>query len=143
MLSDTLLHPPSAPPADRLDTAVREVMRPGVIVIAGHASVARAQHALLAHDVHAVLVLDDTGGRPLGWVTSRGLLHWAERDITLCSVRDAVTEAPVAIDPSATAREALALLRRGDTTRLLVVRGDDGVPEGVVADVDLLRLVAR
>ena len=143
MISDTLLHPPPAPPADRLDTAIREVMRPGVIVIAGHASVARAQHALLAHGVHAILVLDDAGGRPLGWVTSRGLLHWAERDVTLCSARDAVSEAPVTIDPSATARDALALLRRADTTRLLVVRGDDGVPEGVVADVDLLRLVAR
>ena len=110
MVSDTLLHPPPAPPADRLDAAIRDVMRPGVIVISGHASVARAQRALLAHGVHAILVLDDDGGRPLGWVTSRGLLRWAERDITLCSARDAVTEAPVAIDPSATAREALAVL---------------------------------
>jgi len=143
MVSDTLLHPPPAPPADRLDAAIRDVMRPGVIVISGHASVARAQRALLAHDVHAILVLDDAGGRPLGWVTSRGLLRWADRDIALCSARDALTEAPVAIDPSATAREALALLERADATRLLVVRGDGVVPEGVVADVDLLRLVAR
>ena len=144
MFSDTLLHPPPAPPADRLDAAIRDVMRPGVIVISGHASVARAQRALLAHGVHAILVLDDDdGGRPLGWVTSRGLLRWAERDITLCSARDAVAEAPVVIGPSATAREALALLEREDATRLLVVRGDGCVPEGVVADVDLLRLVAR
>jgi len=118
-------------------------MRPGVIVISGHASVARVQRALLAHGVHAILVLDDDGGRPLGWVTSRGLLRWAEREITLCSARDAVTEPPVAIGPSATAREALALLERADATRLLVVRADGCVPEGVVADVDLLRLVAR
>jgi CBS domain-containing protein len=76
-------------------------------------------------------------------VTSRGLLRWAERDITLSSARDAVTEAPVAIHPSATAREALALLERTDATRLLVVRGEGAVPVGVVADVDLLRLVAR
>jgi len=143
MFSDTLLHPPPAPPADRLDAAIRDVMRPGVIVISGHASVARAQRALLAHGVHAILVLDDDGGRPLGWVTSRGLLRWAEREITLCSARDAVTEPPVAIGPSATAREALALLERADATRLLVVRVDGCVPEGVVADVDLLRLVAR
>jgi len=82
MVSDTLLHPPPAPPADRLDAAIRDAMRPGVIVISGHASVARAQRALLAHGVHAILVLDDDGGRPLGWVTSRGLLRWAERDIS-------------------------------------------------------------
>ena len=143
MFSDTLLHPPPAPPADRLDAAIRDVMRPGVIVISGHASVARVQRALLAHGVHAILVLDDDGGRPLGWVTSRGLLRWAEREITLCSARDAVSEAPVAIGPSATAREALALLEHADATRLLVVRAEGCVPEGVVADVDLLRLVAR
>lgn len=143
MPSDTLLHPHPAPLADRLDTAVREIMRPGVIVIAAHASVARAQRALLAHGVHAILVLADDGRRPLGWVTSRGLLAWAERDISLSQAGDAVTEPPLAIDPSASAREALALLEREGTSRLLVARGGDGVPEGVVADVDLLRLVSR
>ena len=142
MISDRL-HPSAVHTADRLDTAVRDVMRPGVIVIAGHASVARAQRALLAHGVHAVLVLEDNGGRPLGWVTSRGLLSWAHRDIALSCARDAVSEPPLAIDPSASAREALVLLEREGATRLLVVRGDDGVPEGVVADVDLLRLFAR
>jgi CBS domain-containing protein len=141
MISDTLT-PRPVHATDRLDTAVREVMRPGVIVIAGHASVARAQRALLAHGVHAVLVLDD-GGRPRGWVTSRGLLTWADRDVGLSAARDAVTEAPLAIDPSASAREALELLEREGASRLLVVRGDDGVPEGVVADVDLLALFAR
>jgi len=137
-LDPAIVHAP-----DRLDTAVREVMRPGVIVIAGHASVARAQRALLAHGVHAVLVLDDDGGRPLGWVTSRGLLAWAHRDVALSAARDAVTEPPLAIDPSASAREALDLLEREGATRLLVVHGAYGIPEGVVADVDLLRLFAR
>src|SRR4029079_16762754 len=74
MFSDTLLHPPPAPPADRLDAAIRDVMRPGVIVISAHGSLPRAQRARLSHGVHAILVLDDDGGRPLGWVTSRGLL---------------------------------------------------------------------
>ena len=141
-MSTDALHP-SPLHADRLDTAVREVMRPGVIVIAGHASVARAQRALLAHGVHAILVLDDDHGRPLGWITSRGLLGWAERDIALSASRDAVSEAPLQIEPSASAREALELLERVGATRLLVSRGEGCVPEGVVADVDLLRLFAR
>ena len=86
---------------------------------------------------------EDDGGRPLGWVTSHGLLRWAHRDVALCAARDAVTEPPLAIDPSASAREALELLEREHATRLLVVRGGHGLPEGVVADVDLLRLLAR
>jgi CBS domain-containing protein len=143
MLSDTLLstRPPAA--GDRLDTAVRELMRPGVVVVAGHASVAQTQRALLAHGVHAILVLDDRTGRPLGWATSRGLLRFADRDVALCSARDAVTEPALAVEPSAAARDALDRLQREGATRLLVVRGGDGLPEGVVADVDLLRLLAR
>jgi CBS domain-containing protein len=143
MLSDTLLSTRPPVDADRLDTAVRELMRPGVVVVAGHASVAQAQRALLAHGVHAILVLDDATGRPLGWATSRGLLRWADRDVALASARDAVTEPALAIEPSAPAREALDLLQRESATRLLVVRVGDGLPEGVVADLDLLRLLSR
>jgi hypothetical protein len=47
------------------------------------------------------------------------------------------------IGPSATAREALDLLDSTGATRLLVAHRADWLPEGVVADVDLLRLVAR
>jgi CBS domain-containing protein len=127
---------------DRLDTPVREIMRPGVIVLADDASVHQAQRALVAHGVHAVLVLERGSGRAVGWVTSRGLLPWLERDTALAHARGAVTEPPVLIDPSATAREALEMLAAEDVARLLVTRHADSLPEGVLADVDLLRLVA-
>ena len=144
MTTDTLL--PSrrdAAGGDRLDTPVREIMRPGVIVLADDASVLQAQRALIAHGVHAVLVIERFSGRPVGWVTSRGLLRWCDRDAGLASVPSAVTEPAVAIPPSASAREALDTLEREGATRLLVSHQHEGLPEGVVADVDLLRLVAR
>jgi CBS domain-containing protein len=90
-----------------------------------------------------VLVLDRDAARPLGWITSRGLVRWCDRETGLASARDAVTEPAIAIEPSASAREALEALEREDVSRLLVARHSDGLPEGVVADVDLLRLVAR
>jgi CBS domain-containing protein len=127
---------------DRLDTSVREIMRPGVIVLADDASVVQAQRAILAHCVHAVLVLERGSGRALGWVTSRGLLPWLEREAALAHARDAVTEPAVLVNPSATAREAAEALEAEGATRLLVTRHADGLPEGVVADVDLLRLVS-
>jgi CBS domain-containing protein len=127
---------------DRLDTSVREIMRPGVIVLADDASVVQAQRALVAHGVHAVLVLESGSGAALGWITSRGLLAWLERDAALSHARDAVTEPAVLIEPSATAREALEALEAKNASRLLVARQADSLPEGVVADVDLLRLVA-
>ena len=144
MFADTLQPPRRDPlPGDRLDTPVREVMRPGVIVLAEDAAVHQAQRALVAHGVHAVLVLAKDGGRPLGWVTSRGLVRWCDREIALASARDAVTEPAITIEPSASAREALEAMEREDASRLLVARHRDGLPEGVVADVDLLRIVAR
>jgi signal-transduction protein with cAMP-binding, CBS, and nucleotidyltransferase domain len=103
----------------------------------------QAQRALLAHGVHAVLVLERDGARPSGWITSRGLIAWCERDIGLAQAREAVTERAIAIEPSASAREALEILEREGATRLLVARSGQGLPEGVVADIDLLRLVAR
>ena len=144
MFAEHLLHAGVGPGiSDRLDTPVRDLMRPGVIVLADDASVQQAHRALLAHGVHAVLVLERGGARPIGWITSTGLLAWCDRDIGLASARDAVTEPATAVEPSASAREVLAILKREGLSRVLVARVSDGLPEGVVADVDLLRLLAR
>ena len=78
MFADTSLHHrPDPITDDRLATPVRDIMRPGVIVLSDDASVVQAQRALLAHNVHAVLVVEDATGRPMGWVTTRGLLGGA------------------------------------------------------------------
>jgi CBS domain-containing protein len=143
MTSDTLLPPRRSLSGDRLDVPVRDLMRPGVIVLSEHASVAQAERAILAHGIHAILVLEDRTGRPLGWVTSRGLLAWSERDVALACAREAITESAVAIEPSASAREALHALERANAARMVVMRDGDGLPEGVVSDVDVLREVAR
>lgn len=128
---------------DRLDPLLGDVMRPGVIVIAGDASVEHAQRALLAHGVHAILVLAREAIQPIGWITSRGLLRWCDRDIALAPAINAVTEPAVVLSPSAPAREALEALEREGCSRVLIARRPDGLPEGVVSDVDLLRLVSR
>lgn len=41
------------------------------------------------------------------------------------------------------ARSSPEHVEREGVSRLLVVRGRDGLPESVVADVDLLRLLSR
>jgi CBS domain-containing protein len=141
MCSQFIAAPTRSLGAGRLETPLRDLMRPGVIVIAADASIVQLQRALLAHGVHAILVADDHG-RPLGWATSRGVLAWAGRDVALHAAREAVTEPAVALEPSVTAAEAIAVLQRGEVSRLLVARGSEGLPEGVVADHDLLRVLA-
>jgi len=128
---------------NHLDTPVRDVMRSGVIVIADDASVQDAQRALVAHGVHSVLVLDHGAGEAHGWITTRGLLPWAEREVGLACAREAVSEPAITIEPSASVRSALETMERACASRLLVARHHSGLPEGVVSDSDLLRFIAH
>jgi CBS domain-containing protein len=132
--------PSPAASGDHLDTPVREFMTPGVLTIAEDASLRQAYRAMVAHSVHAVLVVGRMEGRPLGWVTARGLLGWVGRDPTIASAREAITERAATVDPSATAREALNALCQAGTSHLIVCRDSKAMPEGVVSELDLIAL---
>jgi CBS domain-containing protein len=119
---------------------VREVMTPGAVTIVEDASVKQARRAMRAHAVHAVLVVGRDQGRPLGWVTARGLLSWVDRDESLAHARDAITEPPTPIEPSASVHEAIRKILQPGVTHLLVQRHPDRPPEGVVGERDLLPL---
>ncbi|HZO60108.1 MAG TPA: CBS domain-containing protein [Solirubrobacterales bacterium] len=125
---------------DYLETPVRDFMTPGVLTIAEDASLRQVYRAMVAHSVHAVLVVGRTEGRALGWVTSRGLLAWVGRDQGLASAREAITERPITIEPGATARDALTALSQVGTSHLLVARRSDVIPEGVVSELDIVAL---
>lgn len=126
--------------AGSLDTPVRDFMTPGVVSITDDASLAQVFRAMRKHHLHALLVVGGKHGWPLGWVTADGLLAWIGEDRRLAHAQDAITERANTIESHASAREALRLLSQPDTTHLLVVRGQDSVPEGVVSAVDLIAL---
>jgi CBS domain-containing protein len=132
--------PSPAASGDYLETPVRDFMTPGVLTIAEDASLAQVYRAMVVHTVHAVLVVGRTEGRPLGWVTARGLLGWVGRERSLAAASDAITERPFKIDPSASAREALSALSQHGTSHLLVCRPEDASPEGVLSELDLVGL---
>lgn len=128
---------------DHLDVPVRVLMTPGVVTVVEGASLRQAYGAMVAHNVHAVLVVGGERAAPLGWVTARGMLsHLAEADDLLC-VRDAICEAPRTIDSTATAREAIAALSEPGTSHLLVTPRGMLIPEGVVSDLDLMAVGVR
>src|SRR4051812_8329190 len=126
----------------RLDSEVRGLMRPGVISLPGRASLRQVQRAIASHGVHAVLVLDERRGKPAGWVTARGLLEHASRDLDLVSASSVVSEPAVVISPTATIRQAIDALVGSAGTRLLVCGSASGVPEGVVTDLDIVKMLA-
>jgi CBS domain-containing protein len=129
-------------PTDRLETPVRSIMRPGVVSVSDDASLLQAERALVRHGVHAILIVAASNGRPLGWVTDRGLLSWLEHDLALVSAGRAITEPATFVEPGATAREALDALRAPGVSHLLVARTAGTPPQGVVASLDLVELVA-
>jgi|EndMetStandDraft_8_1072994.scaffolds.fasta_scaffold144043_2 CBS domain-containing protein len=126
-----------------LEREIGEFMTPGCVCITDDASVAQAADALTRHRVHAVLVLGAQNGTPLGWVTARGLLGWIGRDRELASARDAITEQVTAIHPCERVRVALYALSTSGTSRLLVRRRPNQLPEGVVTDFDLAMAAGR
>jgi CBS domain-containing protein len=126
----------------RLDTEVRAIMRAGVVTISEQASLRQAFRAVALHQEGAVLATDHTGA-PVGWITQPGLLAWADTDSEQLTASAAIDGAVVRIHPTATARQALALLREHEASQLLVAHADDAAPEGVVSAGDLIRLVAR
>jgi CBS domain-containing protein len=119
---------------------VREAMTPGVLTIVEDASVRQARRAMQAHRVHAVLVVGSSQGRPVGWITARGLLGWVDSDESMAYARDAVTESPAWIEPGASVVEAVRAMLQPGVTHLLVQRRADRLPEGVLSELDLLAL---
>jgi CBS domain-containing protein len=128
-------------PQHHLNKMVREIMTPGVVAIVEDASLRQTYRCMVCHGVHAVLTVGAANRRPLGWITARGLLSWMSTEHELICARDAVTERPRAIEPSATVSEAIVALSRPDTTRLLVAVSADSFPEGVVSELDIIALV--
>ena len=126
-----------------LDQEVRDAMTPGVIAIPADASLPRVYDALIMHRVHAVLVVERLGGRPVGWISARGILRMAAAPATFRTAGQAVCEPAQTISPSATLRDAIAVMSDAGATHLLVAHGDDAMPEGVLSDLDLVRRAAR
>jgi CBS domain-containing protein len=127
----------------RLETPVRDFMRPGVIAVSEDASLRQAERAMVRHGVHAVLVLGRSNGRPLGWVTARGMLLWIEHDLGLVPAGQGVSESPTFIEPGATAQDAVRALSDSVVSHLLVSRAPDQTPQGVVSDIDVIALCTR
>ena len=126
-----------------LDTPVRDIMTPGVVAISEDAAIRHTYRVMIVHHVHAVLVVGRRNAKPLGWVTTRGLLAWLEREGSLASARDAITQRPVTIEPSATAKDALVALAQPNVSHLLVAHHPELAPEGVVTAMDLMALAIR
>lgn len=132
---------PAPPPDNRwLQTPVRSFMRPGVVTVAEDASLYQVQRAMVAHSVHAVLITGTSG--PVGWVTAAGLIPWLEKEPALFPAKAAISEKVVSIPPGASARDAVRMLADPAVGHLVVSPPTTSSPQGVVSEIDLVRLAS-
>jgi CBS domain-containing protein len=128
---------------DFLDVGVRKAMNSGIVAISEEANLEGVYHALVSHRVHAVLVVGAEHGTPLGWATADGLLEYVDKDRSLVSATDAITERPHWIEVRATVRDAINRLSEVGTTHLLVVEREGEFPVGTVSNLDLAAFLGR
>ena len=125
-----------------LDTPVSEVMHHGFIALPATATLADVAAAMSDNKVHGVLITG-TDASPLGWVTSRGILHNHARDWTIAATAvEAITEPAASIAPTATLADALTVFVATGATHILVGSSGGGAV-GVLADSDLVAFMAR
>ncbi len=126
-----------------LERAVTEIMHHGLIALPLSASLADAAAAMRDNGVHAILITG-TDGSPLGWVTSRGILHNHARDWTVAaSAAEAITEPAASVAATATVADAMTVFVATGATHILVSASAAEAPLGVIADSDLVAFMAR
>jgi signal-transduction protein with cAMP-binding, CBS, and nucleotidyltransferase domain len=126
-----------------LDTPVSEVMHHGFVALPATSTLVDVASTMRDNKVHAVLITG-TDGSPLGWVTSRGILHnhargWA----ATAGAADAITEPAATVTSTATLTDALTVFVATGASHILVASATAQVPIGVVADSDLVAFMAR
>lgn len=127
--------------APGLDRPVLDVMHAGHVTIPARMPLAAAAGLMVTRRVHALLVCDDRGA-PLGWVTTHGMLHNLPRDWSVATAGDAISEPLVDVAPDATVRQALDAFLASGASHILVRRPGEALVCGVVAESDLLALLA-
>ena len=129
--------------AAHLQTPVSEVMHHGVITLPATATLTDAAATMRDNNVHAVLITG-TDGSPLGWITSRGILHNHARDWTVeASAVHAITQPAASVAPTATLADAITVFVATNASHILVTGSPADKPIGVIADSDLVAFIAK
>src|SRR5689334_8542520 len=123
-----------------LDGNVQDIMTTGVVSLPATAPLRSVHEAMVAHHLHAVLIVEPDDGKPCGWITTRGLLAWAGRVGSVRSARSAINEPVRWLRPQASLREAAKLVVAAGVSHILVAEREGSAPLGVVGDADIVRL---
>ena len=89
------------------------------------------------------LVRSSSEGRPCGWVTSDHVTrHLGDAHLLDWAV-DAIGEKFVAVRPSTSVREVVAMLGQPGVRRVAVQQQPEVMPQGVITDLDVAALMGQ
>jgi CBS domain-containing protein len=93
------------------------------------------------HRVHAVLIAERQGGRPLGVVSVLDVAAAAARGDDQATARSATSE-PITVSADASVQDAARLMSNHGVSHLVVVEGASGYPAGVISTLDVASVYA-
>jgi signal-transduction protein with cAMP-binding, CBS, and nucleotidyltransferase domain len=120
-----------------LEQEVGDVMTAGVITLSDAAPIERVAEAMVAHRVHAILLVASDTGKPTGWATAHSLMRHRGSSELRKPARTIVDEEITSISPTAFVRSAVYALALPEVNRLLVRRKPGIAPEGVLTETDI------
>ena len=89
------------------------------------------------HRVHAVLIAERQGGRPLGLVSDLDVAAAAARGQDNVTAREAAGAEPVTVASDAPVQDAARLMSEHGVSHLVVVESASGYPAGVISTLDV------
>jgi CBS domain-containing protein len=93
------------------------------------------------HRVHAVMVAERPGGRPLGVVSVVDVAAAAGRGDDQATALSATSE-PITVSSDASVQDAARLMSSQGVSHLVVVEGASGYPAGVISTLDVASIYA-
>jgi CBS domain-containing protein len=116
---------------------VRDCMHHGVLSCGPGDPLRRVASIMANHRVHAVLVTEREGGRPLGVISDLDVIGAAARGEDRCTAGEMTGGEPLTISSDATVRDAARLMSEREVSHLVVVDSASGYPAGVISTLDV------
>lgn len=121
---------------------VRDCMHHGLLSCGPDEPLTEVAATMASHRVHAVLIADRGGGRPLGVVTDLDVVAAVARGADDPPAREAAGREPLTISSDAPIQDAARLMNDRAVSHLLVVDSASGYPAGVISTLDVASIYA-
>ncbi len=121
-----------------VERRVRDIYHKGVIFCKPDTPLQEVVRVMADTDIHAIIVAEGEGKRPLGVVShTDAIAHYGE-DLSQIRAAQVMTQGVITISKDALVAEAARKMLESRIHRLLVV-DEDGTPLGILSTTDIIR----